>query len=247
MIALVAGGAWLSVGLKLLRDEARQGHAEKAEPAEAERARPSPSEIEVRAFRRVLEALEELRVSMGVGEVPAIWLEGRYLSAASAFPEVGAFWSRYLSWLEEAGERESELFRKAYLEEMDRRRVEGPLRTLRLASAQRSFRAWQAERVSVYQRSRHLALSALVLHDLLLELEGRITHEPAAGAALSRAPVIEASGTDAASQRRLEDALDEVLRALVSAEGTVTSSRREIPSGVVRRMRETVPEEEGSG
>ena len=66
----------------------------------------------------------------------------------------------------------------------------------------------------MYGRIEELSLAALALHELLTQHTGSIRYEPAAGPRLSADPVLEAAGTDSASQLLLERALDRVLSAL---------------------------------
>ncbi|MHB1194731.1 MAG: hypothetical protein ACYC6F_17025 [Longimicrobiales bacterium] len=155
----------------------------------------------------------------GLTEVPAVWLEGRYLADAAAHPEVRSYWEGVRSFVDGVQRDEDALYREAWLGEAGGLGLSGPVRSLRLATALEDFAAQAPLREEHYRRVRELAASALSLHDLIVELGDRVTYEPMRGGGISADPVLEAAGTDPAAQLLLEEALDRVLAALRSPGG----------------------------
>jgi hypothetical protein len=160
-----------------------------------------------------------LRDQAGLVDVPAVWLEGRYLSDAAAHPGVRDFWEGVRGFVDAARRNEAEMYREAWLEAAEDLGVSGPVRSLRLATALGDFAAAWPVREAHYRRVGELAAAALALHDILVELGDRVTYEPMRGARLSADPVLEAAGADPAAQAFLETALDRVLAALRGPEG----------------------------
>lgn len=188
------------------------------------------------AYEHFLASMDGLRNGLDVGAVPGTWLTGRYLSEASAYPEVRRYWERYLSYVEQARADEAGLYRKAYLEALDQAGATGPVRSLRLATALGDFDGAAANRRENYGHAWELAAAALALHDTLVQLEGRIRYEPARGPRVSADPVIEAIGADSDTQARLDAALDRVLRALrVEGPALVPAG---IPGWLARSLRD---------
>ncbi|HSW28129.1 MAG TPA: hypothetical protein VLH75_01430, partial [Longimicrobiales bacterium] len=150
----------------------------------------------------------------GLAEVPAVWLEGRYLAHADANPEVRSYWEGVRAFVDGVQRDEEGLYREAWLAKAEGLGLSGPVRSLRLATALEDFAAQAPLREEHYRRVRELAASALSLHDLLVALGDRVTYEPIRGGGISADPVLEAAGTDPAAQLLLEEALDRVLAAL---------------------------------
>ncbi len=150
----------------------------------------------------------------GLMEVPAVWLEGRYLADAAAHPEVRSYWEAVRAFVDGIQRDETGLYREAWLGGAGGLGLSGPVRSLRLATALEDFAAHAPLREEHYRRVRELAASALSLHDLLVELGERVTYEPMRGEGISADPVLEAAGADPAAQLLLEEALDRVLAAL---------------------------------
>jgi hypothetical protein len=171
--------------------------------------------------------------------IPSIWLDGRYLSSPSDYPEVREVWAQYLRTVRGLRSEEAERYGTAYVSALDDARVTGPTRTLRLASAVSAFEDESAPRDAHYTRVIELASSALALHDLLVGLEGSITYEPAAGPGLSADPVLQAAGVDEETQNLLDDALDRVLDAL-SAEGVGPVEAERVPEWLFDGLQEAV-------
>lgn len=165
-----------------------------------------------RFLSRALSALS------GLPPVPREWLDGRYLSNASAHTPVREAWNAYLEAIRRLRVDEAELYSAAYLSALDDARVSGATRTLRLASALSRFERDRAMRAAHYDRVTELATAAIDLHDLLVEREEVITYEPAVGPRISTDPILQAASTDPETQQLLETALDRVLDALSARE-----------------------------
>jgi hypothetical protein len=123
-------------------------------------------------------------------------------------------WEDYLTTIREVRAGDDQRYEAAYLRALDDARVEGPARTLRLASALTDFRAAAAVRARHYDHVEALATAALQGHDALVRAEGTIAYEPASGPAVSNDPVIEAAGRGAEAQALLEQVLDTILAEL---------------------------------
>ena len=159
-----------------------------------------------------------LRSLSGLPAVPREWLDGRYLSNASAYPAVREAWNAYLEAVRRLRVDEAELYSAAYLSALDDARVSGATRTLRLASALSRFERDRPVRAAHYDRVTELTTAALDLHDLLVEREEAITYQPAVGTRLSTDPILQAASADPETQQLLEAALDRVLDALSARE-----------------------------
>jgi len=175
---------------------------------------------------------------MALAEVPAVWLEGRYLAGAAGFPEVRRYWEQARAYTEEVRRREVELYRAAFLSAAEGLGLSGPVRSLRMATAVEDFTATAPAREGRYAHVWELAEAALDLHDVLVELEGRVTYEPIRGQRVSADPVLEAAGKDEEAQALLEMALDRVLRALHGPDGTELGDRSQVSGWLVRGLEE---------
>ena len=217
----------LSVALVVLMGSAGlAGGVGLAWPGFGEWTGPEGGDLPVTAVRAVTATEEELRTGatqaflmgvadlgedLGVGLVPDVWLEGRYLADAAAFPAVATYWERYRDYVEVVRAREADLYRAAYLGRLEAGGIDGPVRSLRLAAAVADFTRDRAAREMVYARVAALADAALALHELSLAAAGRISYEPARANRVSADPVIEATGRDGEMQAALDAALDRVL------------------------------------
>ncbi|MFQ5537915.1 MAG: hypothetical protein ACE5GJ_10745 [Gemmatimonadota bacterium] len=211
-ILLAAGGV---VGLMGSRSRAVEGHP--SDTVWAVRT-PGPHDpLAQAAWTEFRERLQAPGFAMADRRVPRAWLSGPYLSKASRFPQVRAFWLEVRGALEELHDDEDSLFTAAAAQAAVRQGLEGPMLTLRLARVRRAFAAGEEERLDAYGRLWDVAVAALHLHDVLLRLEDRLMYEPARGKKLSSAPVLEVAGTDPRAQEEMEAALDRVLAALVRA------------------------------
>jgi hypothetical protein len=198
---------------------------------------PGEEGIRQEAHSSFLEALIDLGTEFDVEQVPPDWLEGWYLAHPSSYPEVRSFWERFLDYAEEAYATEVLLYREAYLRKAADAGMNGPVRSLRMAAAVEDFEAGRSDREVHYARVWELAISSLALHDQLVQMEGRITYEPARGQRLSADPVLEAAGRDEEAQGRLEVALDRVLRDLRGPDGAGVSDRSLVTTWLVDGFR----------
>lgn len=171
-------------------------------------------ELRSSAHRDFLMGVADVGKDLGIGPVPDIWLEGRYLADAAAFPAVATYWERYRDYVEVVRAREAVLYRAAYLGSLEAGGIDGPVRSLRLAAAVADFTRDRAARAMVYARVAALGDAALALHELSVGAAGRISYEPARANRVSADPVIEATGRDEEMQLALDAALDRVLKAL---------------------------------
>ncbi len=207
-VALLAGVIYLRVPESPAATLSRGATGPEAPAARAEGAVRDGARADF--LRRVAGRLEEASLT----QVPAVWLEGRYLADAVAYPEVRSYWEGMHSVVGAVQRDEDALYREAWLGEAEGLGLSGPVRSLRLATAMQDFAAQAPLREEHYRRVREVAASALSLHDLLVELGDRVTYEPMRGGGLSADPVLEAAGTDPGAQALLEEALDRVLAGL---------------------------------
>ena len=244
--AMVLGGVIGAVSVSVLWSQGAGWSASQEDVAQAEAGTSGPRVVPVTeeqtralALSAFVRGVDALRDEYGIGTVPSMWLEGRYLADPRAHPEVRDYWERYLAFVEAARDSEVDLYRAAYLTAAEAAGLSGPVRSLRLAAAQEDFEDSWDGRATLYERVEGLARSALALDDLLREMEGRVTYEPIAGPRVSADPVIEAAGTDPDAQVRLEDALDHVLNALQGATGISAGDRAEVPGWLAEALRTT--------
>ncbi|MDP2956652.1 MAG: hypothetical protein Q8N53_09530 [Longimicrobiales bacterium] len=235
-------GAWVlgPTGPGLPGGESAPGTLARAEvPARTLRGLPA-SEDRVRrdAYAGFLEAVVAAGDQTGVGEAPAEWLEGRYLADAASYPEVRRYWERAGAHAQTVQEREDVMYREAWLAAAEGLGVSGPVRSLRLATALEDFAAGAPARSERYRRVWELSTAALALHDLLVELGGRVTYQPMSGTRVSADPVLEASGSDPEAQALLEVALDRVLKALRGPDGSRMPDRSRLSTLLVEGLEE---------
>lgn len=222
LLAAAAVAAGIYFGPGLLGPTSGAGTETEAEAA-VEPPPPSPEiasteeAVRARAQERFLTSTRN--ALRGLDAIPAAWLGGAYLAAPSEYPRVREVWEGYVTTIRDVRARDDERYRAAYLRALDDARVvEGGTRTLRLSGALTAFRADAARRSAHYDRVEALALTAISGHDALVQAEGTIMYQPAAGPALSADPVIEAVGRTTEAQGLLNQVLDAIL-ALLHAEG----------------------------
>lgn len=224
--------------LVLVRDAGPAAEVPAATMSRAERplgvgVRGEESEVRLAARSAFLDRVSALRAEAAAAEVPAVWLEGRYLAEAAAHPEVRRYWERALGFVDELRRREDALYREAWLDAADGLGLDGPVRSLRLAAALEDFAAGASAREGHYGRVRELAAAALALHDVLVELGDRVVYQPQRGPGVSADPVLEAAGADPAAQALLEVALDRVLTALRGPDGASLRERDRLAAWMV--------------
>ncbi len=220
--------AAILVGVSDLGPEVAEGSPLLPDTEEALRARA--------ATRFLARTRDDL---VGLPAIPPIWLDGRYLSDAGAYPQVRDAWNRYLQAVESVRANEARYYRDAYLSALDDARVTGATRTLRLASAQSAFADVAAVRARHYDRLRELAVAAVALHDFLVAHAADIEYEPAVGLSVSADPVLQAAAPDPVVQAQLEERLDRVLDAL-TAGGDGPVEARAVPAWAFGGLRDIV-------
>lgn len=209
---------------------------EPTEPRPADAAPATDAELRSLAWDGFVERVDSVREAFELGRVPPVWLEGRYLAEASSHPEVEEFWTEYLRYVERVYAEEENLFRDAYLEVLQESGMTGPVRSLRLARVTEDFRAGATERRALYSGVWQLAVTARSLHQVLVELEGDITWEPAVSGRLSADPVVEAAGRSEEAQARLDGALDRVLAAMYEVTDGGRNVRGQRPDWLARAL-----------
>jgi hypothetical protein len=154
-----------------------------------------------------------------VPAIPDIWLDGQYLAAPSDYPEVRDAWVGMLTLVRQVRAGDNERYRAGYSRALEDALVDGSARTLRLAGAVGDFQGRMAPRAAHYDRAEALAMAAIRGHDALVEAEGTIAYEPAAGTPVSGDPVIQAVGRNSDAQALLEEILDMILAELDEPNG----------------------------
>ncbi|HSG06775.1 MAG TPA: hypothetical protein VLA36_00355 [Longimicrobiales bacterium] len=245
-LAAIAAGAFVVVMLVVMWPERMVDQLPQAGGGTDEAVSPlrrvpvTEEQTRALALTGFLDGVEALRDEMGVGDVPRMWLEGQYLADPGSYPEVRMYWTRFLAFIEAARGAEATLYRGAYLTAAAEAGLTGPVRSLRLASAQEDFAGSRGRRAVIYQKLEELAFAALALDDLVVELSGRVTYEPIRGPRVSADPIIEAAGTDAEAQARLEAALDRVLGVLQGPTGGPAKDRAGVPGWLAEGLREAM-------
>ena len=238
-VVLVLGSAGVAGGVGLAWPDLTSSGAVDIPVATVASRTITATEEELRgaAFSAFLGEVRRLGESFGIGPVPEIWLQGRYLADAAAYPEVGAYWMRYRDYVEVTRNQDDDLYRVAYLAGLEGVGVTGPVRSLRLATAVADFDRESAGREAVYARAAALADAALELHALSTAARGRISYQPARGNRVSADPVIEATGTDAEMQVALDAALDRVLLAVHGEVGSPGPGREGVAGWLVEALK----------
>lgn len=245
-LAAIAAGAFVVVILFVMWPRRMSypppgAGAETSEAVSQARAVPVTEEqTRAVALAGFLDGVEALRGEMGVGDVPGMWLEGQYLADPASYPDVRSYWTGFLAFIDAARGAEATLYRGAYLTAAAEAGLSGPVRSLRLASAQEDFAGLRGRRAVIYEKLEDLASAALALDDLVLQLRGRVTFEPIRGPRVSADPIIEAAGIDADAQARLEVALDRVLLALQGTDGAPSKDRAGVPGWLAEGLREAM-------
>lgn len=148
------------------------------------------------AFRDMVEGMDSLRGVYRVHQVPAVWLEGRYLADAGAWPEVEEYWVRYQDFIDAVRRQDRALFRQSLAGRLHGENVSGPMFAIRIARALEEFEASQPIREDMYAHMEDLAEASLALHELLLERSADIEYDPVTRNRASREPVLEAYAGD---------------------------------------------------
>jgi hypothetical protein len=185
------------------------------------------STAELQAFRDMVKDMQKLRSIHRVTRVPAVWLEGVYLSSATAYPEVRDYWESYVQYVREVQETEGELYRRNFVARLERQGVGTSAISMLLARAMRTFEADRARRDALYASMLEMANTAVQLHELLAANEGQIAFEPAR-TGVSRDPIMEAVAESPKLAAEMNGLLDRMFVAIERAQGERVVPRNEI-------------------
>lgn len=181
--------------------------------APAERAAALVSE-------RFQSAVDSIRIASDLPPVPPeTWLSGYYLANAAEFPAVREFWAGYDALVEAVRLRDRSLFLDVVRTGLGPDQVD-PTQRGRLESYLRArYASTLPARRDHYDQLGLVAVSAVALHDFLVERSEDLEFTPAVGPSVPRDPVLEVGTGDAGVQRELEFHLDELFRALDRSRG----------------------------
>ncbi|HSM03539.1 MAG TPA: hypothetical protein VK858_02910 [Longimicrobiales bacterium] len=193
---------------------------------------PSMEAAKSGAFEDMVRGMEALRSRMRVDEPPESWMGGPYLANALGFPEVRAFWTRYLEYVEALEGEEEELFRSGFMARLQSQGIAGPVLSIRLARALRDFRADRPRRNEIYGGMEELADAAIDLHDFLVENTDRITYAPV-DQGVTDDPILEAVAEDEDTREELWDRLERLADALDRVAGEDPLERRDVSRRVL--------------
>jgi hypothetical protein len=236
ILLIIVAGAGVYFGPELFTPSTSAGSDGGPDPVTAP---PAPTiaatdeALRGRAQERFLAAVQtSLR---GLEPISNSWLSGRYLTAPSEYGFIRDGWENYLRTIREVRAGDDERYSAAYLRALDDAGIQEPARADRLARGMAEFRAAGGARNRHYDRVEALATVAMSGHDALQAAEGRILYEPAAGAAVSSDPVIEAVGRTPEDQALLEEVLDAILAQLQGEgrAGTASNVRAWVYGGLL--------------
>lgn len=196
-------------------------------------------EAEGSAFQDMIVAMDSLRSLHEVTGGPRDWLSGRYLAHASEFGDVEAYWERYRAYVGELRSRDEELFRRGFVERLERSGLEGAVLSMRLARATEQFRSTGASRDTVYTAMDEMAQAALDLHRLLVEREDDIAYTPVRPGVVTRDPVLEAVPNDEELRNRIWDTLDRLFARMDVVLGGVPGSGNQLSDAALEGIRST--------
>ena len=167
------------------------------------------------AFQDMVRGMDVMRARMGVNDPPAVWLTDSYLDSPSDYPEVSEHWARYGEFVDSLRTREEDFFRSGFVTRMQRKGITGTVLSIQVAREVSDFRENAPRRAALYVAMSELSLSALMLHDLLMEGEA---DGPTRWRAIERvvAAMTQVAGEDPRDAGRLGSA---ALRALEEPSG----------------------------
>jgi hypothetical protein len=197
---------------------------------------------EAEAFQDMVAGMEQLRTALRVGEPPAVWMGGPYLSNALGFPEVEEYWRRYLDYVETLRDREEDLFRRGLVTRLRLQGISGPALSIRLARALQDFEADAGRREATYRGMEELARSALGLHDFLVSYADRIRYAPVEQG-VDDDPILEAVAEDEAVKTELWARIERLVQALDGVADADPLRRRDVSRSVLGSL--ALPDEAG--
>lgn len=197
-------------------------------------------EAEGSAFQDMIVAMDSLRGVYDVAGAPRDWLSGHYLANASEYADVQEWWQRYHTYVTELRGRDEELFRRGFVDRLERSGLEGAVLSMRLARATEEFRGTGASRDTVYSAMNEMATAALELHELLVAREDDIVYTPVRPGVVTRDPVVEAVPTDDELRREIWDTLDRLFAGMDVVLGGVPGSGGQLSDAALEGIRSTV-------
>ncbi|MBT8404738.1 MAG: hypothetical protein KJP18_12830, partial [Gemmatimonadetes bacterium] len=196
-------------------------------------------EAEGSAFQDMIAAMDSLRTVFDVVGAPREWLTGRYLASASEFPDVAEYWVRYQAYVDELRDRDEEFFRRGFYRRLLNSGIDGPVRSMRLASATEEFASQAPAREELYTAMDGIAGVALELHELLVENEDAIVYTPVRPGVVTQNPVLEAVPTEGELRDRLWDTLDRLFEQVDVVRGGVPGSGEQLGEAALEGIRAT--------
>jgi hypothetical protein len=190
-------------------------------------------------FQNMVAGIDSLRGAYDILAVPPIWLDGKYLSDAPAYPEVKDFWLRYQAFLEDVRAHDTTMYRAGLVEALQAQGVDGAALTLRSSEAMRDFEQSQPRREDVYRHMEELSSAALALHALLVDRAGDIKYAPAIQHGVSREPIVEAVAEDTVLHDHMWTLLDRIFASLEWIGGDVGASRDDLADKMLRGIQAT--------
>ncbi len=195
--------------------------------------------------------LDSVRVAGALDVVPpAGWLGGRYLSGASDFDDVPAFWEGYTAYIGQLMEEDEALYLEAARRGWEALAQAGDLEEagVEAPGGPNAFTAAMAERYAIlaearasrYERRLRVATAAEELHEFLVRNEGSIEYAPALGGGVSADPVLEAVPMNQETRRGLEAHLDRLFQALDETRRGVPPALGGLRTELFNRLREPV-------
>ncbi len=192
------------------------------------------------AFQYMMVAMDSLRTVHDVTGGPREWLSGHYLAHASQYDDVQRWWERYRDYVAELRARDEELFRRGFVERLERSGLEGAVLSMRLARATEEFRETGPARDTVYEGMAAMAAAALELHTLLVEREADIAYTPVRPGVVTRDPVVEAVPTDDALRQQIWSTLDRLFAGMDVVLGGVPGSGEQLSDAALEGIRGTL-------
>lgn len=192
------------------------------------------------AFQHMITSMDSLRSVYDVAGAPREWLTGHYLANATEYPDVEGWWDRYATYVSELRNRDEELFRRGFVERLERSGLEGAVLSMRLARATEEFRGTGAARDTVYSAMTEMASAALELHGLLVAREDDIIYTPVRPGVVTQDPVVEAVPTDDLLRREIWSTLDRLFAGMDVVLGGVPGSGDQLSDAGLEGIRSTV-------
>jgi hypothetical protein len=191
------------------------------------------------AFHGMVDAMDTLARRHRVFRVPPAWLEGEYLADASAYPQVGAYWVRYLVFVRTLRREDERLFRRSFVRHLVGLEVPSAVVSLRLAQAMDRFESSRPLREAKYDRMEDLALAGIELHRLLVERDAELEYVPLDRAFGVPDPVLQVRAGDEVLQDRLYEIMDRIFGDLEAIHGSTRWTRDALNDGVLSSLRPT--------